>query len=485
MSQNLGSTPNISGVDFHDASVALSFLGEQRDEGLKPLALARPKNESAVQAVVQWANEQNLALLPLSSPGGHRRRGSTGLGTQPFVVLDLSGLSRVIHADYDDGIAIIEPGVTFAEFDIQLKSKNLRSIKPFLPRQTKSVLSCFLEREPTTIPNEHWDSTDPLASLSLVMGNGEAFRTGGAALYEDLDEGLKNGARQMMSIGPLGTDYTRVVMGSQGTLAVACWASIYCERIPKIEKGHLYGSDDLGAVLALVRHLSLHQLGSQYFVLSKTQLAAALAENASDFSLLMDELNRKGLPSWCLYVNIASREVMPEESMSWQLADLAECVSSLPIDLISDKETEILSRFESRLHSPTERFYKDVPTGAHTDVFCISKLSNVSKLIGLINEVLSAAPDIQSGVYLQPMIQGTNCHIDITLFHSKAEQDVVVKLEQQLVTVLADNGGFFSRPYGSWSEAAFGKDKTIVPHLQKVKHIFDPAGVLSPGKLCY
>ncbi|WCN13486.1 FAD-binding protein [Marinomonas mediterranea] len=472
-------------VQYENAATAKEFLGVSADNSLKVQGIARPKNEQEVIQLVQWANQHEVTLVPLSSPSGNRRHGLAGLKDAPFVVLDMSKMSRVIHADSDDAIAVIEPGVTFPEFDVQLKKHKLRSIKPFLPRASKSVLACYLEREPTTLPNEHWDSTDPLASLSLTMGNGESFRSGGAALYDDLDEALKNGARQMMASGPIGTDYTRVMLGSQGTLGITSWASIYCERIPDIEQGFLYGAEDASTLVSIVRHLALHQLGAQYFILNRIQLAAALAKNSIHFAELVQTFSKDDMPTWCLYVNIASREVMPEESMQWQLADLLSMVDTLPVTCISQQSPNYLSELETRLHSPSKEFYKDVPYGTHTDVFCITQMSNAADLVNVAHSLLAGISNIQVGVYLQPMIQGTNCHVEISLFHTNEQSEKLADVEMKLVTALADNGGFFSRPYGKWSEDAFSRNETIVPHLRRVKEIFDPAGILSPGKLCY
>lgn len=482
MKNNTLSTSYPKGVLFEDVAKARAFVGSDAASLISPEGIARPTSEQEVKAVVDWANEHQLALVPLSSPGGKRRRGLSGLKQdRPIFILDMSQMRQVIHADGDDAIALIEPGVTFPEFDQELAKAGLRSVKPFLPRRTKSVLSCYLEREPTIHPSEHWDTTDPLASLSLVMGNGEKFRTGGASLYEDLQEGLDVGMRQMMASGPVGTDYTRVTLGSQGTLATVCWASIYCERIPKLEQAKLYGADSLQDLLSLSRHLALHQLGAQYFILSRTQLAAALAENNEKFT----ERANHSIPDWYLYVNVTAPDFLPEQGLQWQLADLEAFVNKLPVTLMTEAHPDLLSSLELRLKEPPETFYKDIPYGTHTDIFCLAQFSKVGELVAAAESILARNPEVSFGLYLQPTIQGTSCHIDVSLFHDDSQKTMAAEIEKELVKTLADRGGFFSRPYGNWAEDAFKRNETIVPQLQKVKNIFDPAGIMSPGKLCY
>jgi FAD/FMN-containing dehydrogenase len=52
--------------------------------------------------------------------------------------------------------------------------------------------------------------------------------------------------------------------------------------------------------------------------------------------------------------------------------------------------------------------------------------------------------------------------------------------------VLAAKGAFFSRPYGSWARLAYVReDAQVVIGQRKLKNIFDPNGILNPGKLCF
>jgi len=48
-----------------------------------------------------------------------------------------------------------------------------------------------------------------------------------------------------------------------------------------------------------------------------------------------------------------------------------------------------------------------------------------------------------------------------------------------------DLGGFFSRPYGPMAEAVYEKCPDTARALRKVKAIFDPRGIMNPGRLCF
>lgn len=474
------------GVIFKtDAAALTAFVASHREPVAPPLAIACPTTESEVGAVIQWANQHGVALVPVSSPGGPRRRGDTQ-PKQAAVALDLSGMRRMIHADGADRIAVIEPGLTFRDFDEALQPHGLRSFKPLLPRRSKSVLATYLEREPTISPNDHWDSSDPLAALSFHFGSGEPFRTGGASLPGTLDDNLKRGNRQMMASGPLMTDYTRVLLGSQGTLGVVSWGSIYCEAIPAREEARLYGADDYCALAELARLLMLRQLGAQCFILDRHQLAAALADTPAAF----ESLRGSSCPPWVLYVNVTATDYLPDQRMAWQLKDLAMIADSTGASTVTGATGISAQALAQRLQQPPATYFKDTPRGAHREVFCISQLDKVSGLLAQVDPLLRSAEalgDIVCGIYVQPMVQGVSCHLEFTLMHapSPSAAEAATRLERELVQRLAQAGGFFSRPYGAWAEVAYGRDPVIAAELRKVKQIFDPKGLLNPGQLCF
>jgi FAD/FMN-containing dehydrogenase len=453
--------------------------------------VVKPKDAKEVMAIIKWANNHMQKLVPISSKGGPRRHGLQGLKGK-VSILDLSEMDKVIHADSRDAIAIIEPGVTFPQFDNHLQRYGLRSIKPLCPRPSKSVLSTYLEREPSIAFNDHWDSTDPLSSLNIIFGNGEQFRTGGASVPGSLEKNLAKGLRQMMSSGPVATDYTRVLLGSQGTLGVVCWGAIYCERIPTIEKVYVFGSNDLTALISLTQSISLRQIGTHSFIVNKVQLEALLIEPSAGMSEEHDSLpGAEQLPNWLIYVSLSTQDYEPQQAIEWQEIELLQlAVSANAITIDADANGHISERLRLRLQKSPDAYYKDAPLGCHTSTFCVSKLSAASTIVKQIELAVSDMLTITEtksliGYYVQPMVQGVSCHVEVNILHTARMQKEMKTNSDRIIKVMAENGGFISRPYGQWSHQAFSIDAQIVPHLKQVKQMFDPGCVLSPGRLCY
>ena len=111
----------------------------------------RPTDTAELQSVVKWANEEKVPLVPVSSGPPHCHDGSK-LDVEGTVVLDLRRMDRVLRVDAANRVAIVEPGVTYAELQQALAPSGLSAYMPLLPRATKSVLARTLHLMGMTAP---------------------------------------------------------------------------------------------------------------------------------------------------------------------------------------------------------------------------------------------------------------------------------------------------------------------------------------------
>ena len=100
---------------FDNPEIGESFsLAHQLIPPLPPHFMVKPRNVDEVQKIVLWANETQTPLVPVSSGGPHFR-GDT-LPTAPeAVIVDLSGMKRILKIDRRNRLALIEPGVTYPQ----------------------------------------------------------------------------------------------------------------------------------------------------------------------------------------------------------------------------------------------------------------------------------------------------------------------------------------------------------------------------------
>lgn len=452
--------------------------------GRVPLAVVCPKDTKQIAQLISWANAKAIGIVPVSSPAGPRRRGDTVPSSAAAVIADLSEMKQVHHIDERDAVAVIEPGLTFPEFDAQLALHGLRSFKPLLPRRSKSVIASYLEREPITSPREQWDSSDPLVCVEVVFGTGKVFRTGSASVPGTLEENLKLGLRQISSSGPIATDFQRVLMGSQGTLGIVSWGSVYCERIPARERAFFVGSDSLEPLVELSYKINWRRLGAQLFIVNNVHLALMLANDPSSSLRLIDSL-----PPWILFVNTAAPNYFPEERLAYELSALTADSASLGLTVSTQLSAHPAASVTAMQQNLPDGSYKDRLSGSHDEIFFLTQLDKASPFISTFSELqLGSRAKTPFGVYIQPRVQSSTCHLELTTFSNPRDPDARATQSQFMEAAaarLADQGAFFSRPYGAWNELAYKRDAQIVPYLTSVKAMFDPKRILNPGKLCY
>ena len=111
----------------------------------------------------------------------------------------------------------------------------------------------------------------------------------------------------------------------------------------------------------------------------------------------------------------------------------------------------------------------------------------ISEMFALADKAGFPTSDI--GVYLQPIVQGVNCHCEFNLFYDPEDplgSDRVRELTaSNTIKKLMNKGAFFSRPYGEATDTIFSSHASTVAALRRVKSILDPNNIMNTGKLCF
>ena len=451
---------------------------------VRPRAVVKPTTLEQVQAIVKWANETGTNLIPLSSGPPHFR-GDTIPASEGAVVVDLTLMKKILRVDRRNRVCMVEPGVTFGELIPALGKEDLAPLLTLAPRASKSVLASWLEREPMTIPRFHWEAQDPLYCVEVIYGNGDMFRTGSAFGPGTLEEQWAAGRAQVRGMGPSQVDFTRLLQGAQGTLGIVTWGTMKCQPLPKVRETFLIPSDDLEKLTDLCRRLLWKKLGEEMFVVNNLTLASLLFKDA-----VRIKAATAGLPHWILVYSISGAGMLPQDKLDYQRDDSMEEAGKFYLRLEKSLKDIKAEDVEKALLTPcAEPYWKLRYKGNCADILFLTTLDKapgfVKQVNGLAGKYGYPAADI--GVYIQPLAQGANCHVEFNLMFNPADSskvERVKRLDAEGAAELYKEGAFFSRPYGPWAKFAFGEEQTIRA-LQRVKQIFDPKGVMNPGKLCY
>jgi len=453
---------------------------------LRPACVIKPKNAGDIQKIVNLANKTQTPLVPVSSGPPHFR-GDTVPGTGGAVIVDLSKMKKIIRVDRFHRVAMVEPGVTFGELIPAAEKEGLRLNMPLLPRKSKTVVGSMLEREPVVMPAYQWDISDPLACVEVVFGSGEMFRTGQAAGPGTIEEQWAAGGAQKTPYGPGPAAWYRLIQGAQGTMGIVTWASLRCELKPKVEEPFLVGSPDLNTLFELVHWLVRLRLVNECLVLNSSNLAAIMAKKwPGDYQDLKDSL-----PPWVLFFNVAGYDYFPEERVSTQIKGISDITNRIGVEAVRATGKVSAAEMLKMVQRPSaEPYWKLRSKGGCQDIFFITTYDKLESQVSLMYELAnkSGYPASDMGIYLQPIVQGANCHCEFNLFYdpkNQSELNRVKELSAKAVTSLMATGAFFSRPYDNSARMIVNRDAAYVEALNRVKEILDPNKVMNPGKLCF
>jgi FAD/FMN-containing dehydrogenase len=452
---------------------------------IRPRCVVKPKSMEEVQGIVKWANDTLTPLIPVSS-APPRFRGDTVPSVGGAVIAELGEMKRIIRVDRRNRVAMIEPGVTFGELIPELEKVDLAPFMPLLPRSTKSVVASWLEREPITMPRHHWETQDPLLCVEIIYGSGDLFRTGSAAGPGTIEEQWEVGRAQVRGMGPAQIDFAKLIQGAQGAMGIVTWATMKCKILPKAKRAFLVPADNVERLINLSYRLLWKRLDAECLILNDQNLASAMGENAAEIKAL-----RQALPPWVLIFNLEGGGLMAEEKVKYQEAELRESAQMFglePVTTVARIKAEEVGRVLSK--PSAEPYWKLRAKGGCHDIFFVTTLDRTPEFIKKAYELAGAYryPAMDIGVYLQPTVQGTNCHCEFNLSYDPKSKEEVNKVKRFVTEggrALANTGAFFSRPYGPWADIAYSRAAETVVALRKVKNIFDPNGIMNPGKLCF
>jgi FAD/FMN-containing dehydrogenase len=452
---------------------------------IMPKCVVKPGNVDEVQRIVKWANETLTPLVPISSGPPHFR-GDTVPSVAGAVIIDLSKMKRVIRIDPRNKIAMIEPGVTFDELQSALAKEGLCAYMPLAPRCSKSVIGSMLEREPMIRPGHHWDSTDPLLCTEVVFGTGDKFRTGEASGPDTVEEQWAIGRVQMNPFGHSHVDFQRLVSGAQGTIGIVTWATIKCSYLSKLTRALLVPSAGIEPLIDLSYKFLKFRFGGSLFMLNGLNLACLLGNGLQEIQEL-----RNILPPWILFSSFEGYGILPEDKVEFEESDFRAMAQSCHLQPEATIPGAIAEEMLQLLSQPSpEHYWKMRSKGGFQDLFFLTTLDKTPGFISALSDLAQqhSFPIENLGVYIQPIVQGTSCHCEFNLYYDPT-QSTELEATKRFITQgseeIAKMGGFFSRPYGAWKDVAYRRAANTLVMQKKIKQIFDPRGILNPGKLCF
>ncbi|MBN2107472.1 MAG: FAD-binding oxidoreductase [Deltaproteobacteria bacterium] len=450
----------------------------------RPDIVAQVSSREQVQALVRLANECGVPVVPRSSVTGFY---GGSVPEQGGIVIDMSGMKKILRIDPKNRWALFEPGVTYGELQAELNAKGMTALLPLAPHPDKSVITSCLEREPKLMPKHHLDET--ILTMELVLPTGGFFHTGSMAVSQEPPEKVQAAAHTDLCnfMGP-GLDWFRLLPGSLGAYGIVTAMNVKIAVKPTMQKLIFFGFKNLQDAVEPWYHLLHKLIGDECLLLNSRYLALLLAKEPGDISRL-----QAGLPPYTIILNLTAGEHRPEEKMAYlekAVQDAARIFQLQPMESLPHAQ-DAAAALQAILSKPWDdggAYWKWRGRGASREVFFLTQLQRAPEFL---RELQSAAagsgyPISDMGLYLQPKQNGRAFYMEAGFSFSPddpAEKARAEQVQGEASRGLVDKGAFFYRVYGPWTELVYGRTGNLQKTLKRIKHTLDPNNILNPGKL--
>ena len=428
-----------------------------------PYGYDNSRRHALPQAVVFASDAEQVARvvrlcagagLPLAARG--RGTGTTG-ATVPDrggIVLSFERMDRILRIAPGDRLAVVQPGVINEQLQRAVAAHGF-----FWPPDPTSAASC------TVGGNLAYNSAGPRAvkygtprentlGLSAVTGTGEAIRTG-----------------VLTTKGVVGYDLTRLLIGSEGTLAVLTEATLKLTPLPESKRTLRAAYGDIHAAASAVAAImaqpvvpcALELMDGSAIAMVRAYAPIDVPEDTR--AILMIEVDG---PASCIDQAVAAVSAAARNPglLELRAAASAEEVSALW------KTRKALS--PALRHIAPKKINEDVAVPVSRMGELIDGLESLSERFGvrIVNFGHAGNGNIHVNLLVNPDDPGEMARAADCL---DAVFDLVLRL-----------GGTLSGEHGVGLEKRDFVDREIdaptLALMAALKACFDPAGILNPGK---
>lgn len=423
-----------------------------------PWAVVRPRTEEQLVELLAWAEAEKMPLVPRS-----RGTGMSGGAVPAFggVVVSTLWLNRILDIDADDFAAEVEPGVVTAEFQAEVQKRKL-----FYPPDPASLKISTLGGNVSTCAGgmravKYGVTRDYVLGVRAVLPGGKIVNAGGRT--------HKN---------VVGLDLTRLFVGSCGTLGLFTKLTLKLLPLPESSATVLAAFSSLRQALEGARGVFRAGILPTAMEFMDENACRGIAQirdvpwptgqtgqsgSAKAVLLLKVDGSARALAGEVDRLEQALAAAGPlalhkglgpaEEEPLWELRRL---ISPASFRLGPDKLGEDIAVPRGKTVEAVEGFHA-IGREQDTNVVCYGHLGDGNIHVNIIYD---AADEGQRA-------------------RAQASKEAVFRLTLSLGgTISGEHGtGITKGPYVSWQ---LGEEERRL--MAGIKQVFDPSGILNPGK---
>ena len=421
-----------------------------------PLAIVLPRSLEEVQALVLWANENQVCLVP---SGGRTGLSGGAVARNKEVVIALDLLNEINEFSDTERTVRCGAGVVTQQLQDFAEEKGLYYPVDFASSGSSQIGGNISTNAGGIKVIRYGMTRDWVAGLTVVTGKGDVL---------SLNKGLVKNAT--------GYDLRHLFVGAEGTLGIVVDATIQLARPPKNLTVLVLGTSDFASIMQVLSTFqsNIDLTAFEFFsdvaashVVAGGKVARPFAEQTPYYALLEFE---------------ADNEQMLDTAMSL----FESCVEQgWVVDGVmsqSERQAENLWKLREYISETISEF-----TPYKNDISVT--ISHVPNFIAEVDAIVKVHyPDFEI-VWFGHIGDG-NVHLNILKptalakkeFFShcqKVSQWVFEIVQKYEGSISAEHGvGLLKQPYLSYT-----RSEEEIAYMKAIKQAFDPKGIMNPGKV--
>jgi glycolate oxidase len=418
----------------------------------KPDMVVFPTETEQVEAVLRLANEKRIPVTPR---GGGTNVSGGSVPIKGGIVLVMTKMNKILAVDPANLSARVQAGVVLMDLQVALAAKKL-----FFPPDPQSFLGATMggiiaENAGGPVCLKYGVTKQYILGLKAVLPTGKAIEFGGKT--------VKN---------VVGYDLVSLVTGSEGTLAVVTEAVLRLVPMPPARKTIIALFDDLpkagetvGKTLDAGTVPAKIELLDNWVVKSINRITGMdLPEEAA--AMLMFECDGK-------------EEIVEHDSR--QVIDVCQGMGATKVIVAKDRQ-EAQTYWKAR-SAGFAAIFGSAPTVLAEDVTVPR-----TRMAEFIKKVMDICGKADLEVTVIGHAGDGNLHPSVmTNEKDPAHFQKAQKAVDEIIEAAVEFGGVLSGEHGIGLEKQKfmrrTQDPTFIEIMKKIKDIFDPNGILNPGKI--
>jgi D-lactate dehydrogenase (cytochrome) len=433
-----------------ESNLELHAKDQSQHPASRPEAVIWPINRFEVSEILRYANEH---LIPVTGWGSGTSVEGNPIPVCGGLALDFSRMDRVLEIREADFQADVEPGVIYQDLNEKLRHKGL-----FFPPDpgARATLGGMIANNASGIRTVRYGSTrSNVLRLTVVLANGEI---------------LEVGTRSSKTSS--GYDLINLFVGSEGTLGMVVEATVRLRGL----------QEEFSA--AIVTFPSIETAAKAVFEIMRSGLDPAslelLAPECVDLINKEKDLGLAISPTLFIEFHGAGKAQLHEVTkMAQEICKDSGCRDFVLGIERKDRDDLLKARYEL-----AEMIIRNHIGRSHTVIDVAVPVSAYPEIITLARE-----ESLESGIpgYTFGHAGDGNLHlIFMGKTGDKKEWAIIDQLNELIVRKAIEVGGTATGEHG----VGIGKRKFMAAEhgrslewMKKIKNLFDPNGILNPGKI--